>query len=221
MGRRKGTGRHWGGDLRRVMAGTAASFSCGLLFAGYHGYLGLRYGSPWHACIGPFYLLLAAIRGGILLTEQRNGPRTTQERNRCRRRTFRISAVLLLMLDLALMGPIGLMVVLKRPVGMGMIPAIAMAAYTTWKVTMASIRIRRQSRTSGGNPLVAELRTVNFIDALVAVLTLQNTLIMVNGPGDGGMLPFTAASSAVIYAAIVAVTLRMLWKGWNRTEEGP
>src|SRR5699024_8817583 len=47
-----------------------------------------------------------------------------------------------------------------------------------------------------GNILLAELRTVNFIDALVAVLTLQNTLIMVERTAtDGnGMLPVSAAS---------------------------
>lgn len=90
-----------------------------------------------------------------------------------------------------------------------------MAAYTTWKITMASIHVARQRRRSSGNILVAELRTVNFIDALVAILTLQNTLIMVNQntADENVMLPLSAASGAVIYAAIVCITVRMLWKG--------
>ena len=60
-----------------------------------------------------------------------------------------------------------------------------------------------------------KLRTVNFIDALVAILTLQNTLIMVKQttPEENDMLPVSAASSAVIYAVIVAITIRMLRKG--------
>lgn len=63
-----------------------------------------------------------------------------------------------------------------------------------------------------------ELRTVNFIDALVSILTLQNTLIMVNETEQGTdhMLPVSAASSAVIYAVIVGITLRMLWVGIRR-----
>lgn len=44
----------------------------------------------------------------------------------------------------------------------------------------ASIHIGRQRRRSSGNILVAELRAVNFIDALVAILTLQNPLIVVS-----------------------------------------
>ena len=83
---------------------------------------------------------------------------------------------------------------------------------------MASIYIRRQRRHPDGNSLIAALRTVNFMDALVSVLTLQNTLIMVNGTESSQqeLLPPTVLSSGVIYTAIVAITLRMLWKGWKQ-----
>lgn len=77
-------------------------------------------------------------------------------------------------MDLALIWSIAMMVVLDKPVSIGLIPAIAMAAsYTTWKITMASVHMGRQQRRAGGNILVAELRTVSFIDALVSILTLQ------------------------------------------------
>ena len=42
-----------------------------------------------------------------------------------------MSAALLLVLDLALIVPITMMAVLEKSVSMGLIPAIAMAAYTT------------------------------------------------------------------------------------------
>lgn len=115
----------------------------------------------------------------ILVTEHRNRARSEGEQARCCRRTFLVSSVLLLALDLSLILPIAMMVVLDKPVSMGLIPAIAMAAYTTWKITLASLHIGRQRNRGGWNLLVAELRAVNFIDALVAILTLQNTLIMV------------------------------------------
>ena len=49
----------------------------------------------------------------------------------------------------------------NKPVSMGLIPAITMATYTTWKITLASLHIGRQRRRVGGNMLVAELRTIN------------------------------------------------------------
>ena len=196
----------------------AVSVGCTALFALYHG---LRYGTAWHRSIGVFYFLLMAIRGSILLTERQNRARPAARRDLCRRRTFLISAVLLLVLDLALAAPISIMAVLDKPVSMGLIPAIAMAAYTTWKITMASIHIRRQKRNTRGSILVMELRMINFIDALVSVLTLQNTLIMVEGTAADGsaMLPLTAVSSGAVYAVIVAVTIRMLQKGLARTRQ--
>lgn len=87
---------------RKTLASAAASFGCTAVFALYHGYLGLRYGSIWHGSIGGFYLLLMAIRGSILLAEFRNRSRPLPMQNHCRRCTFRISAALLLMMDLAL-----------------------------------------------------------------------------------------------------------------------
>ena len=212
--------RGWREDyIYQTLMSAALSFGCTALFALYNGYLGLCYGSAWHGSIGIFYLLLMVIRGIVLLTERRNRTRPEAEQNRRRRRTFLISALLLLMVDLALILPISMMVVLDKPVSMGLIPAIAMAAYTTWKITMASIHIGRQRRRSGGNILVAELRTVNFIDALVAILGLQNTLIMVKRTTEGqnAMLPVSAASSAVIYMVIVAITIRMVCKGLRQT----
>ena len=208
--------RTWREDyIYRTLMSAAVSFGCTALFALYSGYLGVRFGSVWHGSISIFYLLLMVIRGMILLTEKSNRTRLDAEQNRCRRRTFLISSVLLLVLDLALIVPISMMVVLDKPVSMGLIPAITMAAYTTWKITMASIHIGRQRRRPSGNILVAELRTVNFIDALVAILTLQNTLIMVKRTtaDENAMLPLSAVSSGLIYAAIVAITICMLQKG--------
>lgn len=220
-GRARSFLRTWRGDEnRRLLVSAALSCACTALFALYHGYLGLRYVSLWHGSIGLFYLLLMAIRGSILLTEVQIMTRPEEEQRRRRRRTFLLSSALLLALDLALSLPISLMAVLARPVRMGQIPSITMAAYTTWKITMASVHAGRQRRRPGGNLLLAELRTVNFIDALAAVLTLQNTLIMVNGTEDdfSDMLPLSAVSSAVIYGSILAITLRMLWKGSRRTQ---
>lgn len=199
----------------KTIVGSAVSFCFTVLFAVYHGYLGLSLSSVWHKSICVFYILLIGIRGSILLTEQRNRNRPERKRTLCRRKTFLISSVLLLLLNLSLFLPIAVMAVMAKPVNMGLIPAITMAVYTTYKITMASIHFLRQKRRSSGNILITELRTVNFIDALVSILTLQNTLIMVNQTraGSNDMVLLSAVSSTIIYSAIVAVTVHMLKKG--------
>ena len=84
----------------------------------------------------------------------------------------------------------------------------------------ASIHIGRQRRRSSGNILVAELRAVNFIDALVAILTLQNPLIVVSqsAADENAMLPVSSASSAMIYVVIVSINVRMLRKGLRQPD---
>ncbi len=125
-------------------------------------------------------------------------------------RACAIAAGALLILNLALIAPIALMVRMERPVNMGLIPAITTAAYATWKITLASVRYHRRSRS--GNGFTAQLRTVGLVDALVSVLTLQNTLIMVKDEGGGrSMLTLAALSSAAIFVGIVAISLHN-WK---------
>ena len=84
---------------------------------------------------------------------------------------------------------------------MTMIPAIAMAAYTTLKITLASVNLKKKKRSE--NPLVHFLRSINFIDALMSVAALQNTLIMVNSTGE----------KAVSMIGLTAVTSGGMWLG--------
>ena len=99
-----------------------------------------------------------------------------------------------------------------------LIPAIATAAYATWKITAAVINFHRRGRSP--DLLVRQLRTISLIDALVSVLTLQNTLIMVNS-GDGGrsMLTLTAISSAAIFLGIIALSIVNLFQGRKATNK--
>lgn len=112
-----------------------------------------------------------------------------------------------------------MMVRQQKPVSMILIPAIAMAAYTTYKVTMASVNLRK--RKVSADSLVWLLRTISFMDALVSILTLQNTLIMVCSNGeDLGMLPLTAFTSAVIWGVILVLSLGTIRKGILRIRNG-
>lgn len=205
----------------KTIAGSVISFGVTVLFAFYNGFLGVWLSSVWHGSICVFYLLLIALRGMILLNEKRNAMRSEKQKECCRNKTFAVSSVALLVLNLALILPISLMVTLEKPVNMGLIPAIAMAAYTTYKITMASVHIRKQKRSKCGNILIAELRTINFIDALVSILMLQNTLIMVNQAKSSArdMTTLSAVSSAAIYIVILFTTVHLLTKGFKQTKK--
>ena len=207
----------------RTMVSSIFSFSVTILFALYNGFLGICLLSVWHGSICVYYFLLVVIRGMILLTEKRNIIRNEQEGIYHRYRAFIISSIMLLLLNLALILPISLMVTFDKPVNIGLIPAIAMAAYTTYKITMASVHIQKQKRSRHNNVFITELRTINFIDAQVSILTLQNTLIMVNQAESGAddMLTLSAISSAAIYIVILFTTVRLLVNGFQQVKNKP
>lgn len=108
-----------------------------------------------------------------------------------------LTHILLLAINIALIVPIAVMIKGHRVVNLGMIPAIAMATYTTYRVAMAIINFRKSGKSN--SPIIRELRNINLIDTLVSILLLQNTLIMVN---DNGMTEDMATLSIISSTAI-------------------
>ena len=108
-------------------------------------------------------------------------------------------------MDVSLIGPIYVMVSGERSYTYGLIPAIAMAAYTTYRITISIIHFRKSRKKD--NSLLFELRMINMTDALVAVLSLQNALIIANGGMNEGMRTLTAWTSGGIYLVIVLITI--------------
>lgn len=202
----------------KTFAGSAFSFCSTILFALYNGILGIIKMSVWHGSICVFYMLLAVIRALVLFAQKKSKVKKTEQRIALRYKAFIISTIILFVLNLSLIYPVAIMAKFEKPVDIGLTPAIAMAAYTCYKITLATVNLSTQKKKNHNNILITELRTINFIDALVSVLTLQNTLIMVNdAPSqEGSMASLTAVTSAVIYAVIAAITVKLLIKGFKK-----
>ena len=196
-------------DFKTVTAALGSLFVTAL-FALYNGFLGVYHASLWHGSIRVYYLVLVGLRT-MIIAARKNAERKA-DLKRAQKKVYIASAALLLFLNLCLVVPVSLMVLRQKPVNMSLIPAIAMAAYTTYKVVMASVNLKRRKRSS--NRLVRLLRTISFIDALVSVLSLQNTLIMVNMKDDGSeMLMLTAITSAAIMLTVLVLSVVAMIKG--------
>ena len=173
---------------------SAISTLISIVFALYNGALGIVYQSQWHGLICVYYLLLATIRAILIGTRRKN------------QKTIRmITYLLLLVMDVSLIGPIYVMVSGERSYTYGLIPAIAMATYTTYRITISIVHFRKSRKKD--KSLLFELRMINMTDALVAVLSLQNALIIANGGMNEGMHTLTAWTSGGIYLVIVIITI--------------
>ena len=173
---------------------SAISTLISIVFALYNGALGIVYQSWWHGLICVYYLLLATIRAILIGTRRKN------------KKTIRmITYLLLLVMDVSLIGPIYVMVSGERSYTYGLIPAIAMATYTTYRITISIVHFRKSRKKD--KSLLFELRMINMTDALVAVLSLQNALIIANGGMNEEMHTLTAWTSGGIYLVIVLITI--------------
>ncbi len=193
-----------------ALVGTAGSFAATILFALYNGGLGLWHKSLWHGSICIYYILLSLLRGILLATERRAGSEQPDVAEDYRKKAFYVTSGFVLVMNAALPVPAALMVLNRRFVQTGLIPAIASAAYTTYKISAAAVKWKQ----TGGTILERELRMIRLVDALVSVLVLQNTMIIAVDSGiSQGMFRLAAVSSAGILLLIFTVSAAWFVQG--------
>ena len=194
----------------KTVASAFGSLAVTVIFALYNGFLGVYHASLWHGSICLYYLILIVLRWVLIAAGKKAVPAGKREDSI--KRVYLKASVLLLLLNASMIVPITLMIRLQKPVSLTLIPAISSAVYTVYKVTLASINLKKRKKAS--NSLLRLLRTINFIDALVSILTLQNTLIMIGTKGAGTeMLPFTVVTSTIIWAALLILSITAVIKG--------
>lgn len=173
-------------------------------FTIFNGVLGILYQSVWNISICIYYVLLAIVRRIIVCSQRKTGDKN-QEKEKIKN-TYVVTHMILILIDMALVVPIALMVRGARTYTFGMIPAIAMAAYTTYRMTMSIIHYVKSKRKE--NHFIRVIRTINLQDTLVSVLTLQNALIIANGDEMASMVRLTMWTSAGIWCVILIFTVK-------------
>ncbi len=201
----------WKDRTARAFLFSVLSLSATLLFAGYNVFLWLAYGAAWNIGIAVYYALLAAARADVLFAEEKARRLCDEERERMRNKRFLAHAIFLFAIDLALIAPISFMVMQKQTVRYSQIPAIATAAYTTYKIAVATKNFLKNKKEK--NLSLKILKTLNFVDALVSVLSLQYVLVMTFGEGvTDKMLILCATTSFAVWVLLLVVSAFSLWR---------
>lgn len=186
------------------------SLLASLAFAGYHIFLAVAYKTAWNAGMAVYYTSLSSIRAFVVGTEAawKSHEKIQNNGKEKRKKLSVLIAFLLFFIDVALICPIILMISGQKTVHYSSIPAITIATYTTYKISVSAYNFVK-TRTSR-NENVATLKFLNFIDSLVSLLSLQYTLIITFGKMEGGIYILVCISSFVIWSAIVALSIGFL-----------
>ncbi len=184
---------------------TAVNFIVTVVFAVYNIVLSAIYHSAWHIGLGVYYILLAMIRGAVAGVAIYTG-KIDHERKCCFvRRTFLITSILFILLNVVLTVPTTMMIFFQRKVDIPMFVAIGMAAYTVCKIITSSINLKKVRGNS--KILLKEISIINFVDVLVSILVLQNSLIVLAGGKDNyNMFILSSVVSAVVMTCAIGLS---------------
>lgn len=175
-----------------------------LAFAVYNGYLGIAHEYIFGVSIAVYFAVLSAIYFILVDGEMLSGKVGAKQNTHVRK--YIVATALLLAVDVLLVGPITLMVLQRRQFNLGMIAAITVATYATYKVSSA---VANYVKTRNYFDVrTVSVRSVKLVDAMVSLLTLQNTLIVAKGSSaEQSTFVLTSWTSLALYVAIVTVSV--------------
>lgn len=177
--------------------------------------IAIIYRSGWYMSLTGYYLLLTAMRSGIVLYhrkkakgrfvfKKKTAERFTEEEKYqlTELKKYGATGWLLTIMPLFLSFAILLMVKNNRAFIYGGWLVYAVAAHAFYKITMAIINVFRAKNSP--DVTVKALRAVGLADALVSILALQTTLLYTFSDGTG-----SGVANAVTGAVVCAVTFAM------------
>ena len=188
------------------------SFIVNVAYALLCGVLGVALHSSWYGMFSFYYLLLSALRCGLLAGAMRSRRRAAGDARGLlvsRWKLYRLCGIALFVLEFALAAAVTVMVAVGRPAPVSEVLAIASAAYTFYKVISAAVGFVKVRRLH--DPLLQAFRNINLADAAVSLLSLQVTLVAVFSQGQGeSMKPLNAAMGFFVCLLTIALGVWMI-----------
>lgn len=198
---------------RHVLRTAGFSLTGNLLYAVYHGVLGVTQASMWFGILCAFYSILAAMRFFAVLYGRGAQPALSA----CW--MYRTSGMLLLLFGGVLAWSNAVSLSQNIAKAYGTIPMITIAAYTFYKITAVIFRAVRQHYDVSARFIV--LRNISFAEAAASVLTLQRSMLVTFGRIEKEkMYVMNALTGAVICLFILSLGMYMILRHGRRTHNG-
>ena len=176
----------------RTVAFGLVTWAVSVAYALFQGTLAVLSHSVWFGALAGYYLVLAFLRGGVILRGRKG--ETEEEKNLLRIRVYRTGGILLIVLTLALSAVVQ-MVYANRAFEYAGLMIYASAAYAFYKIIMALYNLVKARRQSDFK--IRAVRNINFADAAVSVLALQTAMFQAFSPEADGAFMFVRATIAL------------------------
>ena len=166
-------------------------------FGAYHLVFGVVSSSLWLLTLGSYYLVLSVVRFVVLRSKSKE------------RFITKFTGWMLIILSIPLAGTVILSVIQDRGHELHMIVMIAMAAYAFTKITLATIKLIKNRRSTSA--ILITLRNISFADAFVSIFALQRSmLVSFEGMTEAEIVIMNAALGSAVCVIVVLLGLNLL-----------
>ncbi len=191
-----------GGKADLSLLTALSSLATTLFFVVFNAYLYAKNDTLWNLCISIYYALLFVIRISVFACKK--GVKAGKFDKKKQQIACVAVDVLFLIADISLIAPIALMATHKRDVSYSTVIAISSAAYTLYKIAVASLNLKKSART--GNLFDRILRAAGLKDAIMSIIVLQYVLIS-TFDGSNALDVMCDITNFILWGAIVAVSV--------------
>lgn len=193
----------------RMVLAAGAGFVLNLLYALYHGVLGVAGLSLWFLTMCAYYTVLGVTRFSAVLCEYKNGSEETEFF------VMKLTGLMLILLSLVLSGVNYVSLSGGIAAKYGEILMITIATYTFYKITMAAIRAVRQRKNP--SPLLAVIRSIGYAEVAASVLTLQRSMLVSFGAMDHAKAhTMNMLTGAAVCLFVLALGVSLIRRGRRR-----
>ena len=181
-----------------------------LIFASYNFYLGVFHGVIWNYSVSFYYLLILIAKTISIIVLFK----TKKENKEFPQNVFIFVSILLIFVTLTMIIPANIMLKNLREIKVGLWPAIIVLCYTIIRVCYL---VHLYKNLNSESSLYYQLKiTLNTSATIFCLLTLQNTLIVINGSmSENAGLISTISTNILLFVAFI-ISLVSLFKGIKR-----
>ena len=186
----------------REHIGLWCGFIFNLLYVVFKVVTGIMYKSIWLVAIAGYYLVLTIIRYILLKNIRKN----ISYENKLR--VFRLTGILMFILNIAMMGMIYQMVTQNMTFVYPGHIIYAMALYTFYIFIVAIINLVKYKKLN--DPLLSSIKIICLATACMAIFSIQTALISAFGNDEGQRLMLNSITGSVVLVAVVGMAVFMI-----------
>ena len=168
-------------------------------------FTGVALRSGWLIAFALYYVVLTVLRASLVNYVRQHEMKRDL---RAEYRRYRLVGILLLGLNVVLSGIISRMIAHNDAYDYPGILIYAMAAYTFYAVILSVIALVRFRRH--GSPILSAIKVVNLTAALVALLSLEATMLQRFGKPDDGVFRGTMIGISGLAASLILLSMSII-----------